>query len=638
MLPERATNFTYRVLVVELNLSTARATTTTDWNHSSITNHNSLYKVHKTNEDQIGRIDLQIQANSRKSNEDGRKRLHSLKRGKKSLVTRRAHVVDNINNLFGAFFMHRQRDIAEEIQVETGKSFSEWIKYCPEIFVSRESGLKIKYIGAHLCDEKYKVRIQALKTLDVAYKNDGRFSVPTLFTKQWTERMVELTRDRHEKVVVEACKLLKTISYLDITRRAYSEDGERTERENFTKLSKLLFAEESTIRRSVAGVIITILNREPIFSAEEETYGRSKNNVEMDVDDEETTNAESNVETAATANASLTSGSDTENEEDSNKGADIAKDLAIEEQNKIQLLNLLNLFKEFKLGAAYAPHLVDAFYPYDEVSAVHDFKYLANGLASQDLNGWSPEEVDIVVAIFADIVRREAGAKDLHDEPKLFLKNEDGVFMLQRLPDLLIRFQGDIKRATQLAKLVRYIDLNTLNNRNVKHFKKLFGQLHVIFLQANVFNPETGMTINVDTPEQHESQSSNIAAGSPSGRKMGLATLGLEAQSAPENHMHGSSKNKYVANRMIEHLLSDDLDSEKNVLRLISESIGHLVQPSHLEREAKTSLRKLCQELVDQIKENFELCKCFSNEYDGENIDVETDKKICFHFDVICSA
>ena len=96
-------------------------------------------------------------------------------------------------------------------------------------------------------------------------------------------------------------------------------------------------------------------------------------------------------------------------------------------------------------------------------------------------------------------MRREAGAKDLHDEPKSFLKNEDGVFMLQRLSDLLIRFQGDIKRATQLAKLVRYIDLNTLNNRNVKHFKKLFGQLHVIFLQANVFNPETGMTINVDT-------------------------------------------------------------------------------------------------------------------------------------------
>ena len=102
---------------------------------------------------------------------------------------------------------------------------------------------------------------------------------------------------------------------------------------------------------------------------------------------------------------------------------------------------------------------------------------------------------------------------------------------------------------------------------------------------------------------QRGSQSSNIADESFGGRKMGLATLGLEVdKSAPENHMHGSSKNKYVANRMIEHLLSDDLDSEKNVLRLISESIGHLVQPSHLEREAKTNLRKLCQELVDQMK------------------------------------
>ena len=60
-------------------------------------------------------------------------------------------------------------------------------------------------------------------------------------------------------------------------------------------------------------------------------------------------------------------------------------------------MNLLNLFKEFKLSAAYAPDLVDAFYPYDEVSAVHDFKYLANGLSSQDLNGWDAQEVDIVV-------------------------------------------------------------------------------------------------------------------------------------------------------------------------------------------------------------------------------------------------
>ena len=148
-------------------------------------------------------------------------------------------------------------------------------------------------------------------------------------------------------------------------------------------------------------------------ATEDETDGENK--TAMDVDEDETADAGQNSATTATANASLTSGSDTENEEDSNRSAEIAKDLAIEEQNKIQLLNLLNLFKEFRLGAAYAPHLVDAFYPYDEVSAVHDFKYLANGLASQDLNGWSPDEVDIVVAIFADIVRKEAGAKDLHD-------------------------------------------------------------------------------------------------------------------------------------------------------------------------------------------------------------------------------
>ena len=76
---------------------------------------------------------------------------------------------------------------------------------------------------------------------------------------QWQERMVELTRDKYEKVTVEACKLLKTLSFLDVTRRA-SYDGQNTERENFVKLSKLLFAEESTIRRSVAEVVITILN------------------------------------------------------------------------------------------------------------------------------------------------------------------------------------------------------------------------------------------------------------------------------------------------------------------------------------------------------------------------------------------
>ena len=62
MLPERATNLYLLCSVLSANLSTARATTTTDWNHSSITNKQPL-QVHKTNEDQIGRIDLQIQVN-----------------------------------------------------------------------------------------------------------------------------------------------------------------------------------------------------------------------------------------------------------------------------------------------------------------------------------------------------------------------------------------------------------------------------------------------------------------------------------------------------------------------------------------------------------------------------------------------
>jgi hypothetical protein len=576
-------------------------------------------KVYKMNEDEIIRLDLQIQANSRKKNKDGRKRLESLKSRKKLLNQRKTNMRDNIDNLFSAFFMHRQRDIAEEIRIETSKAFADWIKYCPEIFMANETGLRIRYIGAHLCDEHYKVRIQTLKTLNVAYKNDGHFSVPTIFTTQWMERMVDLTRDRHEKVTVEACKLLKTISFLDLTRRA-SNDGENTERRNFTKLSKLLFAEESTIRRSVAEVVITILNREPIFSADDDANNNSRRIRGASVTKSTTVNTDGT--TITTSNVALDSDTDDDNE---------VQEIAVEEQNKIQLSNLLNLFKEFKLGPAYAPHLVDAFEPYDEVSALHDFKYLANGLASPDLNDWTAQEVDVVVAIFADIVRRAAGAKDLHDEPKGFLNTDDGHFMLKRLPDLILRFQGDVKRATQLAKLVRYIDLNTLNSRDSSHFKSLFRRLHVIFLQANLFNPATGMIVDVNAPSA--GRRSPPLRGNPpspdfspsSRRKRGLATVGTGDDQEANN-------NKYIANRMIEHLLSEDLDSEKNVLKLLSESIGHLVQPSHLEREANTSLRKLCQELIDQIKENFESCNSFSNQYDDDNTDDEINKKNILSF------
>ena len=137
MLPERATNFYLLCSLVSLICQLPERRLRLTGTIAALQIITAFTKVHKTNEDQIGRIDLQIQANSRKSNKDGRERLHSLKERKKSLVARRVHVVDNINSLFGAFFMHRQRDIAEEIRVETSKSFSNGsntaLKYlCPE--------------------------------------------------------------------------------------------------------------------------------------------------------------------------------------------------------------------------------------------------------------------------------------------------------------------------------------------------------------------------------------------------------------------------------------------------------------------------------------------------------------------------
>jgi hypothetical protein len=153
-------------------------------------------------------------------------------------------------------------------------------------------------------------------------------------------------------------------------------------------------------------------------------------------------------------------------------------------------------------------------------------------------------------------------------------------------------------------------------------------------LQANLFNPDTGIVVDITSPNAGEtSPAPSSLKRATAKQKKGLATVGFEEdEDILQVGTSGNNNNKYIANRMIEHLLSEDLDSEKNVLKLLSESIAHLVQPSHLKREADSSLRKLCEELIDQIKENFEACNSFSNEYDNDEINDDVYKKNILSF------
>ncbi|KAG2375221.1 hypothetical protein C9374_009844 [Naegleria lovaniensis] len=137
-------------------------------------------------------------------------------------------------DIFMQVFTKRYRDSCDDIRALSLLQASEWIIDSPDQFLNDNS---LKYFGWMLNDTEESVRKVAIQILDKFYsKKDWKDQLAN-FTKQYSGRFVDLSRDVSVSVAVEALKFLTTL-----LQNGYLNSSQ------IDTVSKLIFDEVASIR------------------------------------------------------------------------------------------------------------------------------------------------------------------------------------------------------------------------------------------------------------------------------------------------------------------------------------------------------------------------------------------------------
>ena len=503
-----------------------------------------------------------------------KKRLGDLEKMMGAMDAKIVQIRSVVEELFAHIYVHRHRDIADEIRTESAETYGDWLTFIPVEFMEGTTTVspspRLQLLASLLYDLAPKVRQATLKSLKCLYKERDygpsnitetepggylSFSSPlykgtVAFTSRYFTRFVDMTRDKDERVAIEASKLLLLV----VKSAPYAESvSNEVEGACFKKLSSLCFADHAVIRRGVASVL----------SQMDDDLGNSPQ-------DAGSTEAISELET----------------------------DLV--DRKKDMLSILFALFESNNVSSTHAGHIVDAFWNVQSIFVIRDLEFLAETLLSED-STFNDNELNITVSMFVEVAKKHAGAKDLHSpESSLSTLNQSlSQNLLKYLPQLLNRFQADESKISILGSLPALLNLEkTATNRNAKVFKTLLQQMHVLFLQHGAIKFS--------------------GDGKILSRSVGTASSSLASFGEDDENTNGLNLDQTApVPTLIHNVLEEEENGGKNVLNTLAKSFSHLSSPSHLQRDAQTSLRKLCDELCSRISENFGAIE-IRNEFHGE--------------------
>uniref|UniRef100_A0A6A7G440 Sister-chromatid cohesion protein 3 n=1 Tax=Hirondellea gigas TaxID=1518452 RepID=A0A6A7G440_9CRUS len=106
---------------------------------------------------------------------------------------------------FNNVFVHRFRDVSEEIRKLSIDSLGNWMKDYPAAFLVDK---KLAYIGWCLNDKDASVRRVGLAVLQSLYKNPDCIERLASFLERFISRILQMTNDTNENVSVDAITLL----------------------------------------------------------------------------------------------------------------------------------------------------------------------------------------------------------------------------------------------------------------------------------------------------------------------------------------------------------------------------------------------------------------------------------------------
>ncbi|KAG4393985.1 hypothetical protein AAZX31_03G187600 [Glycine max] len=148
----------------------------------------------------------QLEAEKKKRTEGPR--VDSLKKRSSDTHDRIQLLEEMMRKIFTGLFVHRYRDIDQNIRMSCIESLGAWILSYPSLFLQ---DLYLKYLGWTLNDKNAGVRKASISALQNLYEVDDNVPTLGLFTERFSSRMIELADDIDVSVAVQAIGLVKQL-------------------------------------------------------------------------------------------------------------------------------------------------------------------------------------------------------------------------------------------------------------------------------------------------------------------------------------------------------------------------------------------------------------------------------------------
>jgi len=144
---------------------------------------------------------LQAEEKNKQKNKADNSRAHSLRRSLETLHRRVNTLESLMKQVFNGVFVHRYRDIDENVRVECISAVGHWCKTYPSYFLK---DTYLKYIGWSLNDKESAVRSAALTALQTLYDVEDNHAPMDTFTARFSERVCQMVEDVDNAVAIKS--------------------------------------------------------------------------------------------------------------------------------------------------------------------------------------------------------------------------------------------------------------------------------------------------------------------------------------------------------------------------------------------------------------------------------------------------
>ncbi|KAG5971076.1 hypothetical protein E4U58_000300 [Claviceps cyperi] len=393
---------------------------------------------------------------------------------------------EGIQSFFDTVFVHRYRDIDPKIRAECVDALGSWILSLPTVFL--EPGY-LRYLGWMLSDTNAQTRQEVLKQLLKVFRRDAQQLGH--FIDRFRPRLIEIaTLDLEVSVRVTA------ISVIDVLRSAAMLDPSEID-----AIGKLIFDSELRIRKAVVNFFVACVA--DVLEGKKEQIGGQEVLDELDeVEEDDYENPRKewvNIKCLAETLASY----DAQIEEARQSDGDISIDSAAVElldgaspDTRISLAAqaLYEKVPEVSTWGIIAGYLL-----YDHTTSSKSRSRSKTAKASSPEVAFkmavapSPQEEAILLDVLGSAVKSSLTltSDHHHDRGKRRLGRSDAaeaqeelaVELMTAIPKLLNKFGAEPETAAIVLRLVRFLNLNTLQQlrQDLGKFDRLLDEISTQF-------------------------------------------------------------------------------------------------------------------------------------------------------------